>query len=49
MSEFEKKIVGKMQDGAKRKAVERYYSDMGKVVNKANELLKKNGIIVVVI
>lgn len=49
LSEFEKKIVGKMQDGAKRKAVERYYSDMGKVVNKANELLKKNGIIVVVI
>ncbi len=49
LSEFEKKIVEKMEDGAKRKAVERYYSDMGKVVNKANELLKNSGIIVVVI
>ena len=49
LSEFEKHIVEKMQDGAKRKAVERYYVDMNNVVMKAYELLKENGIIVMVI
>lgn len=49
LSEFEKKIVEKMQDGAKRKAVERYYSDMSNVVIKARDLLKANGIMVIVI
>lgn len=49
LSELEKQIVEKMQDGAKRKAVERYYVDMNNVVMKAYELLKKNGIIVMVI
>ncbi len=49
LSEFEKEIVEKMQDGAKRKAVERYYSDMNNVVVKARELLRENGIIVMVI
>lgn len=49
LSELEKQIVEKMQDGAKRKAVERYYVDMNNVVMKAYELLKENGIIVMVI
>lgn len=49
LSELEKQIVEKMQDGAKRKAVERYYVDMNNVVMKAYELLKMNGIIVMVI
>lgn len=49
LSEFEKKIVEKMQDGAKRKAVERYYSDMSNVVIKARDLLADNGIMVIVI
>lgn len=49
LSELEKQIVEKMQDGAKRKAVERYYIDMNNVVMKAYELLKENGIIVMVI
>lgn len=38
-----------MQDGAKRKAVERYYSDMSNVVIKARDLLTANGIMVIVI
>lgn len=49
LSEFEKRIVEKMPSGAKRKAVERYYFDMNNVVIKAGELLKENGIIVIVI
>lgn len=46
---FEKTIVNKMQTGAKRRAVERYYSDMNAVVKKAQELLVTNGIMVMVI
>lgn len=49
LSEFEKNIVEEMPEGSKKKAVERYYSDMNNVVTKAGELLKSNGIIVIVI
>lgn len=49
LSGFEKSIVEKMPDDAKRKAVERYYSDMNNVVIKTGELLKNNGIIAFVI
>lgn len=49
LSEFEKNIVDKMSKGSKRKAVERYYSDMNAVVKKAKELLVSNGVMVMVI
>lgn len=49
LSQTEKKIVENMKKGAKRKAVEQYYSDMNNVVIKAKKLLKDEGIMVVVI